>query len=478
MTTTIYDIPVEILLEIIDLATTSNTNAHPPCVGAQAAWTKPRLPHLPWDAGGQGSAESGSPEHKQQQQQGTRMRRPSETEIARETLKKLRLDYNLITAITTVEDLHRISTFVIVPYWTHIHILSIHVNAPNLPYVDPRYRHDSLPRAISAQDTHMGGILNVCRNLTSLALYYSDVDPRINIMTNIPSIRAAVLSLMENHRLCNLGIYSTSILDYPFDGVYEVPIGLFTLLGSILDSPRAAKALHVLDMAMGSLSEDIYDKIRTRLPNLKTLTIRRALRRGLGRIWDAGNCLKWAPNANLTRLQLMTCQAAYAVHVPFLVRHFTGLRHLFISTCGESTDPVVDELPHDWHKDPNELCNIRPPLESLWLEHMEMWEILVMGVIPTKELVVTTVKRNHLWEALRKEDHLFPHMQRLRLAPCPEDASADLAWIVPPAPPNETEEQKTWREKTLGAICRQRGIVLIRDAKPTWRCPCCDIRGF
>ncbi|KAG9055940.1 hypothetical protein FS842_000712 [Serendipita sp. 407] len=484
----VHDVPVEILLEIIDLATTPITD--PPCVGAQAAWTRPRLPHLPWDT------ESGTFESNEQEQKERvsrkRMRTHTEVELARETLKKLRLvnryynrlctpklfkDYNMITAITTIKELHRISSVVVIPYWQHIHVLSIDINAPNAHISDPKYRHELPIQAVEAQDRNMGGILDVCRNLTSLAMYYSDIDPRVNNMTHIPCIRAAVLSLLENHRLCKLGFYSTSILDYPFDGVYEVPVGVFTLLRSILDSPRAASAVQVLDLAMGSLSEEIYDKLRTKLPNLRTLTIRRALRRGLGRVWDAGNCIKWAPNANLTRLQLMTCQAAYAVHVPFLVRHFVGLRHLFISTCGESSDPIVLQLPSDWRTDPDQLCNVREPLDTLWLEHMEMWEITMLGVIPTRELVVTTVKKNHLWEALRAEDELFPHLKTLRLAPYPADADKDPARFVLPCQ-NETEDQKKWKEKTLGAISDKRKIELRRDARATWRCPCCDIRGF
>jgi hypothetical protein len=139
-----------------------------------------------------------------------------------------------------------------------------------------------------------------------------------------------------------------------------------------------------------------------------------------------------------------------------------------ISTCGDDSDVIPPPHPHDWSEKSYALCKIRPPLDVFHIEHMENWEIMALGVIPTKVLIVTTVKQYHLLSCLTEDPKLFPGIKVLRLAPRNVQDSTAEAANKPPS--NELI--------SLENICKARQIELRRDAEPTWHCLCCGIEGY
>lgn len=319
----------------------------------------------------------------------------------------------------------------------------------------------------SEQEASIAGILTVCKNLTSLALYYYNTD------AEIVKIAAETLKLIEKHRLVQLGIYSLPVLWQPYEQGITVPRGVIGLLDSICSSELARSKLVVLDIVIESVPLSTWGDIRTYLTSLRSLTIRRALRQYLGRVWDPEERLKWAANPYLTKLQLINCQPAYAPHIPHVVRHFPALRELMISTCGDDSDIPPPPLPSGWNTRSDALCKTRSPLDSFHIEHMEDWEIKALGVIPTRVLVVTTVKRYHLLSCLKEEPNLFPGITVLRLTPLPPHLAYPQVQV-------DTNEGIVFPEdvKALEAICKSRGIELRRDAEPTWSCLCCGIEGY
>jgi hypothetical protein len=48
---------------------------------------------------------------------------------------------------------------------------------------------------------------------------------------------------------------------------------------------------------------------------------------------------------------------------------------------------------------------------------MEDWEIFPMGVIPTRTLIVTNVRTNHLFNSFKDDLELFPGVEVVRIAP-------------------------------------------------------------
>lgn len=298
--------------------------------------------------------------------------------------------------------IHRISYFVLSPYWTHIRTVRAFVDGLNASNQTNAHIESTLSK-----------FLESCQNITSLALYYHNPE------SQIPNIIDKTLHLIKNGQLTAIGIYSSEIVNSTYEpsSYREVLAGPIELIGAISKSHRARKAIRRLDIAAPWIPEEIWDLIRSEMTSLESLTIRRALRKTLKRIWESDQQAKWAPNNNLTHLHLLNCQPACAAHIPPLVRHFGSLRELTVSTCGQTGDVSSPSREKGWSKHSTALCNTRKPLEIFHIEHMEDWEVGPMGVIPTRVLVVTNVRTNHLFNSFKDDLELFPGVKVVRIAP-------------------------------------------------------------
>ncbi|CAG7853013.1 SubName: Full=Uncharacterized protein {ECO:0000313/EMBL:CCA70896.1} [Serendipita indica DSM 11827] len=293
-------------------------------------------------------------------------------------------------------------------------------------------------------------------NVTSLALYYRSCHslPR--------KVAEECVNILKTGKVLEFGIYSTVILEYKLGNLTwdrRMAWMAYDIIQQFSNNAAAANKLRVLDLVLETLPTEIYNLVRTQFPNLRALTIRRALRyQTLGRIWDANQLPYWKHRDNLTCLRLIDCSNAYAFHIPHLVRHFTSLRELMVSTCGASDDDTVGvQRSGGWSTESDALRNTHAPLEVFHIEHMTDWEIYALGVIPTKELSTSLITRGHLEAAFTRDPEIFPGLVLLRV-----EEYVNL-------------EETTYREptmanaprtiKTLNAICTGRGIKVEKDAK-------------
>jgi hypothetical protein len=122
--------------------------------------------------------------------------------------------------------------------------------------------------------------------------------------------------------------------------------------------------------------------------------------------------------SKLIRLQLIN----YHLHPSDIVKCVQtcpSLQYLLVSTCGDwddSPSPLrPPPQPFGWSSQLNALCMQRKPLKSLCIEHVECWEILTFGVIPTLYLHITSAYREDVEEAFCQDEDIFPHLQKLSL---------------------------------------------------------------
>jgi hypothetical protein len=242
----------------------------------------------------------------------------------------------------------------------------------------------------------------------------------------------------------------------PYADPADYPEDIDELLGSIALSPKARKAIRNLDLVVSSLDESTYDLIRSELTSLRSLSARRTFWGNIPKIWEFPSARHWSPNPNLTRLQLMNCENAYSAHIPNLVRHFVGLQYLVVSTCGDWEDQIISmPLSKSRYTDPSALCNVRKPLKSFQIEHMEDWELAAMGDIPTEKLIITNTEGQHLGAAFQADRDLFPSLRCLQI----ESQVLQKDGKIMPV---------TYSEKAMSilrTVCAARSIELRNDAE-------------
>jgi hypothetical protein len=223
-----------------------------------------------------------------------------------------------------------------------------------------------------------------------------------------------------------------------------------------MESMGAKKALKRLDLTVyGELKEELYNWIRTELSSLEALTIDRLAFSGSHDLWPLSGAVKWGQYANLQRLQFRDCYSVYSNRIPYLVRHFPSLVHILVSTC-DSGQAGYNLKPEDWYEQKDALWRVHKPLETLHLEHMLGTEILAMGEIPVKTLILANLRGDHLIHSMKEDKLIFPGLQVIRIQ----------AEIIPEYPAGVhpfTEKHLT----ALKDICQARGLILSRDAEAT-----------
>ncbi|KIM23472.1 hypothetical protein M408DRAFT_27818 [Serendipita vermifera MAFF 305830] len=457
-------VPVEIVLEIVKYILDENLRL--PMVGREAAWVLPSESKILTGAtpfrksarkrgllGEPVEREEGDSDEKEYEKPCCTLKALRSTnrffaEVCRPFLYQ---ELNLILDMTPGK-WKRARDHFIIPQWSYIHVISVYLDPP-YPLMDNRFER---------QAKNIDFLLTECQNLTTLALYYRHPDPCLDI------IKDSLISSIVNGRLSSLGFYSDRLLRDSEDRGSTIVHGLGDLLDALVEDPGVQKRLRVLDIVTEHVPTHTFDAIRSKLTNLTSLTLRRSIGAPwfLHRVWDLDQRPRWANLAGLTRLQLGNFEPGHAAHIPPLVGHFTQLKELLISACGNETFQTVLR-PQGWSTQPDALCKKRQPLTSFFIEHMDDYELYELGLIPTTTLIVTTVKRHHLLVNLRRDPEIFPGIKVLRLAHIPPSFKRGLE-----------DGDDTSGEKELQKICDGRGIEIRRDARPNWTCVCTSEEGF
>jgi hypothetical protein len=292
-------------------------------------------------------------------------------------------------------------------------------------------------------------VLSLCTSTTSLTLYYDDL-PAFRLR-ELGLVDAVVCFISRSHlrspEVCSIPARaSTWWYNHPISGaLVDLIAGIVPLLGRF-------EELTTLEITSESLPGNIYDEIRSKSIFLESLTLRCCLAITLGRLWDQDHIRKWSPNQNLTRLNLINCQNGYAPHLPNLVSHFSSLKHLFISACGDFSD--VETFPRNagWSQESNAFWRQRLSLDVLHLEHTLEWEIVAMGIIPTKTLIATSLVPGHLFGAFSLDEEIFPGLAVLKL----DDIRSNTCTNVASPGPDQTDWER---------ILTLRGVELEEGAQ-------------
>lgn len=299
-------------------------------------------------------------------------------------------------------------------------------------------------------------VLKHCKNLHSLSLYFTQTALHSNYLGYLSNSFQPIIEQLQAGKLTSLGIYSPTVVNGSFDrrlwrpNIYDTGA---MLLDAILKSEKAADALQVLDLATDSMIAQTYDGLRSGFKNLRSLTIRRSFHNDLGGIWDDNQQRKWYQKTNLTRLYLRDCDNVPAFHVPGLVQHFPSIEELFIIACGN--DDYFPSRSKGWSLSPSALCNVRVPLRTFHIEHMNESEIMAMGIIPVTTLSIVS---RQLIILLIRDREIFPGLKALRTYPGTKQDS----------PGTEYEDM------TLENLCKARGIELLLDLPASKGCgPTC-----
>jgi hypothetical protein len=327
-------------------------------------------------------------------------------------------------------------------------VLSRHGNyVRHLSIVIPR-EHAGNARG-DAYDRLIEEAVDVCRCITSLNVYYEsepyhyEATPAYH--EYMSRLGSKLTDLATQGSVSSLGIGSLGVVRSGYGPYGIIPLGIRTLLQSFLPLLHLTPTIRHLELACEAITPEIYTNIRSNATSLHSLTFGGCLTRNLEGIWNLESTSKWALNANLTHLRLIHCQIAYPPHIPELVRHFSSLKQLFVTTCGDFSD--VRTVPHaGWSREKNAIWRQRPPLDVFFFEHMLEWEILAMGTIPAKTVIATSIVHGHLGRSFTKDPEIFPGLTLLRIESSYEDGDGD---------------DVLWKEK----ISQKRGIVVEANAK-------------
>jgi hypothetical protein len=312
------------------------------------------------------------------------------------------------------------------------------------------------------QEEYHGNIVKLlreCPNLQSIALYY-----RLS-GTSIELIADEVIQLLKKGNVEALGIYSVLVLHKDVGGWWWnriLPLSSKQLVLKFLGVAELSRSLRRLDIVTETMDHTTYDVIRLHFPALESLTIRRGIRSSLGRVWDPDQRTKWSKKPKLTHLHIIDCLAGYAPHIPELVRLFSSLKVLTVSTCGNEDDVQPPLRQYGWSSESGALCQVREALEAFHIEHMEDWEIIALGVIPAKHVTLSNIIRGHFVRAMEKDTELFPHLEMLSLTPIPARSDTDLNEANKAEIQAEMEEDKKLKE-ILDSICKRRGVKVKFD---------------
>ncbi|CAG8638503.1 7008_t:CDS:2, partial [Acaulospora colombiana] len=217
------------------------------------------------------------------------------------------------------------------------------------------------------------------------------------------------------------------------------------VIEAISKSATASSRLKSLDLAVWSVPNMRVDWIQSKFSKLESITIRCSL--PAMRSMD-----QWKPSAFLTRLQLNNCDPIAASDIPDLVALFPALRELTVADPYPSPNerPFYERYP-GWHLLPSALCNTHRRLDWVHCDHLYAHEIQLMGLIPTRTLIVTGVEATEVARVLESDPHIFP--------------GVEVLWREVSMEYPETIAQHPFATDALNRWCAARNIEVIEGAK-------------
>ncbi|KAG8833476.1 hypothetical protein FRC17_010651 [Serendipita sp. 399] len=186
----------------------------------------------------------------------------------------------------------------------------------------------------------------------------------------------------------------------------------------------------VLDDSMGPLS--LLSEIRSRVPQLRhdqqvhlaafRCVMPRYAEKQIYAPTDHAPAINrntpvYFPPTNLVSLKFMSSGDIHAPHLPDLVLHCPQLRYLFVSECGAYAGLRHIPRPSGWSTRSDALWRQREPLEEFHIEHMLEWEILAMGTIPARKVIITSLIEDDLQKSFLADPEIFPGLSFLRYEP-------------------------------------------------------------
>ncbi|KAG8761670.1 hypothetical protein FRC14_000054 [Serendipita sp. 396] len=243
-------------------------------------------------------------------------------------------------------------------------------------------------------------VLKACTHITALVVNYecSYVGEDMELPTSSPPISTTIASMLKSGQLKTLALSATGMGIQGAAGE-EATIGPLSLLWKIkeqamaldndqkihLAAYRSAMPKHSVDQ---EASYDRYYEVPRDL-------------------------LPYFPPSNLISLQLMGSGGVHSPYIPDLVLHCPQLEYLFVSECGDDIGlpPVTRDRGWSEHKDA--LWRRRQPLKELHAEHMLAWEMIAMGTIPARTVILTSLVQDDMQNSFLRDPEIFPCMEHL-----------------------------------------------------------------
>ncbi|KAG8805484.1 hypothetical protein FRC17_005484, partial [Serendipita sp. 399] len=254
--------------------------------------------------------------------------------------------------------------------------------------------------SISITPDKVFSILDACKGINTLVICYECHADRTKARQSPAPISHKIVSMLKAGQLRtlaisvhNLGIFETV--------EEETTIGPLSVLWEIKDQEIKLDENQQVHMAIFRSDMPKYSINQERPPNDYYSDV-------------FGSLTPYFPPANLVSLQFMGGGGVHSPWVPDLILHCPRLRYLLVSTCGDDIGlPPVTRTP-GWSRREDALWRRRAPLEEFQIEHMLEWEIIAMGTIPARTVIITSTFSHDLQNTFLKDPEIFPCMELLR----------------------------------------------------------------
>jgi hypothetical protein len=284
-----------------------------------------------------------------------------------------------------------------------------------------------------------------CVNLTTLSLCFRS----LHLVGKWIKLQEAVVTLMTQGKLTSLVFSNYDVFSLGRRRHRESSV--HPILQAVADSDIARSRLKSLHLALSVTSTEIDALVRSSFPNLESLIMGKTSRERT----RLGEVDGWQRLDSLTRLELHQSSGIETGDVPKLVALFPALRELLVSGLSSRRfGGYSSRYPEGWHHLPNALCNTHRPLE--WIHIDKAYPIELIGVIPTKVVIITNGDLDYLVPVLEYNVHLFPGMQVLRYRE--RSDSSEYEWDLDIDDANDPIAL----EYALNKWCAARNVELVK----------------
>lgn len=325
-------------------------------------------------------------------------------------------------------------------------------------------------------DIILSRIIHLCPNIAQLRVETSYHE------TGYHHILSATLDLLKSGTIRNLMLLDAAVIGDAGPRRHHGEDGFnIAVLSNLLGYQETMKELQHLHVAINYLPMEVWKRVKAvSKPQLRSLVLRggyfssgpffsedaiyntKQLRYANPSVPPLASDLSphftstlalttlWSEAPRLTSLELFEVESAHAEQITRLVPFLPSLRRLMVAVCGDIRDFQTPAPLPGWSADPNSLPNVHAPLDLVHIEHALEWEVLILGLIPTRKLVLTNVADKVLVECFVIKSELYVGCTTVSVAPI--------------RPGRDGKELKD--------VCGGRGIEVIRDARRWRRCKC------